>query len=305
MARERERRPRNAGEADRELASLQAGGTSTRRPSVLAPPGARPMIRFLRVRDGIASALASPSESPAAPLRVPRRCRLPVRPLRPPRGTPRSTGARRRSSPRASASRPRPRTQRGEGGHRLRGPLPPAGRADSDEGARPAFLRGSCRRLRRLVRPGPEAGPEAGDECPEAGIPAVGPLAPGHATFLPALLAAAEQRLAAEIGPLARVLVKREAKRHPAWTASSKRSRRRSPTRRDAGASGKRSRRSGLTRRRTAPDWRNDSPVVHRRAATAPEQGLRMPTLSTRKFIALRKLTRALAETLRTDLRGR
>ena len=41
----------------------------------------------------------------------------------------------------------------------------------------------------------------------------------GPVVFPPTLLAAAEQRLAAEIGPLARVLVKQEAKRQPTWSA--------------------------------------------------------------------------------------
>ena len=43
--------------------------------------------------------------------------------------------------------------------------------------------------------------------------------ASGPGTFPPALLAAAEKKLAAEIGPLARVLVKQEAKRQPTWRA--------------------------------------------------------------------------------------
>ncbi len=42
---------------------------------------------------------------------------------------------------------------------------------------------------------------------------------PGPGSFPPALLAAAEQELAAEIGPLARVLVKQESKRQPSWGA--------------------------------------------------------------------------------------
>ena len=99
-----------------------------------------------------------------------------------------------------------------------------------DDAARPAFLKEvlTCPASSRPSGPGSGAGGARG--AGGAGVPSTPAPNPtsrssgsgsssGPVLFPPALLAAAEQKLAAEIGPLARVLVKQEARRQPTWSA--------------------------------------------------------------------------------------
>jgi serine/threonine-protein kinase len=94
-----------------------------------------------------------------------------------------------------------------------------------DEGARPAFLKDVLSGPASSRPSGPGSGPGSGAKGQAAPPPRPGshPSGPGSSSgpgsFAPSLLAAAEQRLAAEIGPLARVLVRKEAKRQESWTA--------------------------------------------------------------------------------------
>jgi serine/threonine-protein kinase len=96
-----------------------------------------------------------------------------------------------------------------------------------DENARPAFLRevmsASSSSASRPSRPGSGLGtpfppPPASSSLPGSVTP--GRDSPsGPAAFASDLLVSAERRLAAEIGPLARVLVKRESRRQATWSA--------------------------------------------------------------------------------------
>jgi serine/threonine-protein kinase len=96
-----------------------------------------------------------------------------------------------------------------------------------DEAARPAFLKEVLAGPASSRPSGPGSGARGAGGTGVSSTPAPLPAqkssgsgpSSGPGLFPPALLAAAEQRLAAEIGPLARVLVKQESKRQPTWSA--------------------------------------------------------------------------------------
>ena len=219
MARERERRPRNAEEALRELAPFQSGEGPAASPPVLSPPlpsqagAAAPSFSALETAwPGSASApTAGPTREPPSGAGMPpgwdgevyRR----VEEKLAARVGPMARVLVRKAAKEAADFEDLCR--------RLALQIP-------DETARAAFLR-EVLAPRAASRP---SGAASGAGSLPAG-PAPTPPPPGSqpsgggastgGTFAPALLAAAEQRLAAEIGPLARVLVRKESKRHEAW----------------------------------------------------------------------------------------
>ncbi|MFN7987860.1 MAG: protein kinase [Thermoanaerobaculia bacterium] len=218
MARERERRPRDAEEASRELAALQAGEGLPAAPPVPSPPPPSRAAAADPALSALETAWPGPGSAPTA---------------RPTRELPSGAGAppgwdgevyRRVEEKLAERVGPMARVLVRQAAkeaadfeelcRRLAPQIP-------DENARAAFLR-EVLAPRPASRPS-GAGSGAGSRpagSPPAPPPGSQPTGGGASTggaFPPALLAAAEQRLAAEIGPLARVLVKKEAKRHEAW----------------------------------------------------------------------------------------
>ncbi len=219
MARERDRRPRDAQEAARDFAALETRG-DLQAPSVVAVPSAPP-APAAQALSSVETAYPGAAVSPATG---------------PPRDTPSGVGAlsawdadvyRRVEEKLAARVGPMARvlvrrTAKEASDfedlcRRLAAQIP-------DEAARPAFL-GEVLSTPASSRPsGPGSGagsrvPAATSAAPPPGSQPSGGGASAPGTFAPALLAAAEQRLAAEIGPLARVLVKKESKRHEAWSA--------------------------------------------------------------------------------------
>jgi serine/threonine-protein kinase len=227
MTRERERRPENAAEAGRDFATLQATGAlpaASRTPAPAAEP------------DPAASAFETAfSNAPPVPAVVPLRSaptpasRTAVPGTQAPPRTP--SGADSRAAwdsdvygrvEEKLAARVGPlarllvRNAAKETSdfedlcRRLAEQIP-------DEGARPVFLREVLAGPASSRPSGAGSGPGTGPTPPPA--PASHPSGPSSAgAFPPALLSAAEQKLAAEIGPLARVLVRREAKRQGTWS---------------------------------------------------------------------------------------
>jgi len=231
MARERERRPQSAEEAEREFARLQAGGGA---PAVPAP--ARPAAASVadpsssRFETAVSNALSAPAAVP-----WPRPGPAPPAPAA---ATGAAAGA--ASGAEGLAAWDADVYRRVE--ERLAVRVGPMARIlvrnavreapdfetlcrllatqIPDEGDRPAFL--------REVLSGPASSRPSGaggGSSAAGGQPAPPPrpsgsgASSGPSAFPPALLAAAEQRLAAEVGPLARVLVRKEAKRQPSWSA--------------------------------------------------------------------------------------
>ncbi len=213
LARERDRRPRNAGEAEREFAALQAGEV----PSASASAPAVPPSTDARGPAGsafetaVATALAAPAAWDAEVYRrVEEKLAARVGPMA-------------RLLVRKMA---RESVDFGDLCRRLAEQIP-------DEAARPAFLKEVLTGPASSRPSGPgggaggarEAGGAGGAGVPSTPAPNPTPRSSGSGSssgpvlFPPALLAAAEQRLAAEIGPLARVLVKQEAKRQPTWSS--------------------------------------------------------------------------------------
>ncbi len=231
LARERERRPQGAAEADREFAALQAGGILPAGPPPKPPaPAAGSDPAESAFETAFSNALSSPAAVP----------------------WPRPAPAGATSPPAAGGETPGPAPAGtdslaawdadvyGRVEEKLAARIGPLARvlvrnaareaADfedlcrrlaeqiPDEGARPAFL--------TEVLSGPAATRPSGATPAGRATPAPPPSSQpsgassaGSGSFPPALLAAAEQRLAAEIGPLSRVLVKRVAKRHGTWSA--------------------------------------------------------------------------------------
>jgi serine/threonine-protein kinase len=204
LARERDRRPRNAEEAEREFAALQAGEAppSAAPASVARPSAAAQDPAVSALETAVSSGLAAPPAwDVEAYRRVEEKLAARVGPLS-------------RILVRKAAKEA---IDFGDLCHRLAEQIP-------DESARPAFL--------KEVLAGPASshpsGPGSRTGTPGTpSTPAPKPVSTpsgsgsssGPGSFPPALLAAAEQRLAAEIGPLARLLVKQEAKRQPTWDA--------------------------------------------------------------------------------------
>ena len=204
LARERDRRPRDAEEAEREFAALQAGtaAPAAASASVARPPAAAGDPAASAFETAVSNALAMPAAWDAEVYsRVEEKLAARVGPMA-------------RLLVRKAA---REATDFGDLCRRLAEQIP-------DEAARPTFL--------KEVLAGPASSRPSGPGSGAGGIgatstPAPNPVsrssgsgpssAPG--TFPPELLAAAEQRLAAEIGPLARLLVKQEAKRRQTWSA--------------------------------------------------------------------------------------
>ncbi len=216
LARERDRRPRNAGEAEREFAALQAGGSpaAAASASTASASAAAEDPAGSAFETAVSNALATSAAWDAEVYRrVEEKLAARVGPLA-------------RLLVRKVA---RDATDFGDLCRRLAEQIP-------DEAARPAFLKEVLAGPASSRPSGPGSGAggaggagEAGG-ARESGIPSTPAPVPtprssgsgstaGPALFPPALLAAAEQRLAAEIGPLARVLVKQEAKRQPTWGA--------------------------------------------------------------------------------------
>jgi serine/threonine-protein kinase len=234
MARERDRRPRDAEEAAREFAAIQAGGAHPQ-PAPSAPS------RLGRhdpdpASSAVDTAFSSPADArvavpwpgPAGPVPA----RRGAGPVAPSAATTSGDGplvawdadVYRRVEERLAArvgplARVLVRKAAKEAPdfedlcRRLAAQIP-------DEGARAAFLAEvlSGPSSSRPSAPGSEAAVSA--PAARSGSQPSGPgSSTGPGSFPPAHLAAAEQRLAAEIGPLARVLVKKESKRHEAWSA--------------------------------------------------------------------------------------
>ncbi|MBK9090048.1 MAG: serine/threonine protein kinase [Holophagales bacterium] len=213
LARERDRRPRNAGEAEREFAALQAGGAPSAAASapVTAASTAAQDPAGSAFETAVSNALAAPAAWDAEVYRrVEEKLAARVGPMA-------------RLLVRKVA---RESVDFGDLCRRLAEQIP-------DETARPAFLKEVLTGPASSRPSGPGSGAGGAREAGRAGeagvpsTPAPGPTprssgsgsSSGPGLFPPALLAAAEQRLAAEIGPLARVLVKQEAKRQPTWSA--------------------------------------------------------------------------------------
>ena len=184
LARERDRRPKDAGEAEREFAALQAGQALPAAVSNALPaPAAWDAEVYRRVEEKLAA-------------RVGPMARLLVRKVA------------------------KEATDFGDLCRRLAEQIP-------DEAARPAFLKEVLTGPASSRPSGPGSGAGGGRVPGVPPTPAPKPTArssesgssSGPASFPPALLAEAEQRLAAEIGPLARVLVRQEVKRQPTWSA--------------------------------------------------------------------------------------
>ncbi|MBK9376166.1 MAG: serine/threonine protein kinase [Holophagales bacterium] len=228
LTRERDRRPRNAEEAEREFALLQAGEVTPPAVSVSAahPPATAQDPAGSAFETAVSSALAIPAAWDAEVYRrVEEKLAARVGPL-----------ARLlvRKATREAADF-------GDLCRRLAEQIP-------DASARPGFLKDVLAGPASTRPSGPGSGAastrEAGETRGATGATgasgaggAGGPQVPsspaprpasspsgsgsssGPGSFPPALLAAAEQRLAAEIGPLARVLVKQESKRQPNWGA--------------------------------------------------------------------------------------
>jgi serine/threonine-protein kinase len=210
LARERDRRPRNAGEAEREFAALQAGEA----PSVAASAPSTPPSTAAQDPAGsafetaVSNALAAPAAWDAEVYRrVEEKLAARVGPMA-------------RLLVRKVA---RESVDFGDLCRRLAEQIP-------DEAARPAFLKEVLTGPASSRPSGPGSGAGGVREAGGAGIPSTAAPRPtprssgsgsssGPVLFPPALLATAEQRLAAEIGPLARVLVKQESKRQPTWSA--------------------------------------------------------------------------------------
>lgn len=238
MARERERRPQSAEEAEREFAALQAGTVRTTPP---APGGPAPKPAADPGSSAFETAISNALESPAA-VPWPRRAALPPELATPPPpgvaalpDSPAASGIadwdpdvyRRVEERLAVRVGPLARVLvRKAARERLdfEGLCRRLAEQIPDEGERPAFL--------REVLSGPVSSrPSGGGSGPAAAAdrvtPAPRPASPqaasgassGPSAFPPALLVAAEQRLAAEIGPLARVLVRKESKRQATWGA--------------------------------------------------------------------------------------
>ncbi|MBK9967611.1 MAG: protein kinase [Holophagales bacterium] len=204
LARERDRRPRTAEEAEREFAALQAGGTIPASPSVSVarPPAADGDPAASAFETAVSNALAAPVAWDAEVYRrVEEKLAARVGPL---------ARVLVRKTARESAGFE-------DLCNRLAEQIP-------DEAARPAFLKevlagpASSRPSGPASRPGAPAASSTPAPRP-ASRPSGSGSSSGSTPFPPALLAAAEQRLAAEIGPLARVLVRQEARRQPTWNA--------------------------------------------------------------------------------------
>jgi serine/threonine-protein kinase len=238
MSRERDRRPQSALEADRAFAALQAGTTFQAVASSAPPaPAASPDPASSAFETAVSSALAAPAavpwprSVPGATTPSPSTGGYEVRQT--PSGADSlatwDAGVYRRVEEKL-ASRVGPmarvlvRNAAKEAAdfddlcRRLAEQIP-------DEGARPAFLKDVLSGPASSRPSGPGSGPGSGAKGQAAPPPRPGshPSGPGSSSgpgsFAPSLLAAAEQRLAAEIGPLARVLVRKEAKRQESWTA--------------------------------------------------------------------------------------
>jgi eukaryotic-like serine/threonine-protein kinase len=205
MARERERRPRNAEEASRELLALQAGEGAPAPPA--APAGFPQAPADDPARSSLETAWSSSpvSTSPPGPWdsdvyrRVEERLAAQVGPM--------ARVLVRQAAKEAATFDDLCR--------RLAPQIP-------DEAARAAFLREVLAppAASRPSGAGSGAASRPAGSTPAPPPPGSQPSGGGASTggaFPPALLAAAEQKLAAEIGPLARVLVKNESKRHRAW----------------------------------------------------------------------------------------
>jgi len=220
LSRERDRRPRSAEEAEREFALLQSGAPLPyAAPEAPAPDGCDPSSSAFE------TAFSSPVSAPAA-VPWPRPAAEPA--TRVPSGAESSAAwdaaAFRRVEERL-ASRVGPlarvlvRKAAKEASdfpdlcRRLAEQVP-------DAEARTSFLREALAEpaASRPSSPGSGAGPAATPAPRPASSPSA-PSAPSGVAWPPHLLAAAEQKLAAEIGPLARVLVRKEARRHAAWPA--------------------------------------------------------------------------------------
>jgi serine/threonine-protein kinase len=213
LARERDRRPRNAEEAEREFAALQAGQVPPAAASASVSPtstGAQDQA-VSAFETAVSNALATPAAWDAEVYRrVEEKLAARVGPLA-------------RLLVRKVA---RESVDFSDLCRRLAEQIP-------DEAARPAFLKEVLTGPASSRPSGPGCGAGGAREAEGArgsGVPSTPAPRPtprssgsgsssGPVLFPPALLAAAEQRLAAEIGPLARVLVKQEAKRQPTWSA--------------------------------------------------------------------------------------
>ena len=229
MARERERRPQSAEEAERELAQLQAGGGEPAAPASVRPATASgPDPSSSRFETAISNALSAPAAVPWP------------RPAPAPPAPPAGSGAvvEAASVVEGLAAWDADVYRRVE--ERLAVRVGPMARIlvrkavreapdfetlcrllaaqIPDEGDRPAFLREvlSGPASSRPSGAGSGSKDSAGRATP-ASRPSGSGASSGPSAFPPALLAAAEQRLAAEIGPLARVLVRQEAKRQASW----------------------------------------------------------------------------------------
>ncbi|HYN40280.1 MAG TPA: protein kinase, partial [Thermoanaerobaculia bacterium] len=204
MARERDRRPRNAEEAEREFAVLQAGEAPppAASASVTRPDPAAKDPAVSTFETAVSSGLAAPAAWDAEIYRrVEEKLASRVGPL-----------ARLLVKKAAKEA-----ADFGDLCRRLAEQIP-------DESARPAFLKEVLASPASSHPSGPGSGPGArgtpSSPAPEpVSTPSGSGSSSGPGSFPPALLAAAEQRLAAEIGPLARLLVKKEAKRQPTWSA--------------------------------------------------------------------------------------
>lgn len=205
LTRERDRRPRNAGEAEREFAALQAGEAPAPAASATPPSTDAEHPAVSAFETAVSNALATPAAWDAEVYRrVEEKLAARVGPLA-------------RLLVRKVA---RESVDFGDLCRRLAEQIP-------DEAARPAFLKEVLTgpASSRPSGPGSGAGGARGAGVPST--PAPGPVpqpsgsgsSSGPVLFPPALLAAAERKLATEIGPLARVLVKQEAKRQPTWSA--------------------------------------------------------------------------------------
>ncbi len=197
LARERDRRPRNAEEAERAFAALQTGEAPPSATSATVPnaPAAALDPSVSALGTAVSSGLAAPAAwDVEAHRRVEERLAVRVGPLA-------------RILVRKAAKEA---TDFGDLCRRLAKQIP-------DEAARPAFLKEVLSGPSSSRPSGPGSGPAGGATTPPR--PASNPSSPSSppTSFPPALLAAAEQRLASEIGPLARVLVRKEAKRHATW----------------------------------------------------------------------------------------
>ena len=216
MSREREGRPRSAEEALALLAALPAGGAPQAPPARPPAPAGDASLSTMETALPRASVPSAPAPPPA--------------PATPPREAPSGPGStsgwdsdvyRRVEEKLASRVGPMARLLVRQAAkeaadfedlcRRLAAQIP-------DEASRPAFLREVLAAPASSRPSGPGTRPPGATPPPRGSQPSGGGTAPAGA-FPPPLLAAAEQRLAAEIGPLARVLVKKEAKRHEAWGA--------------------------------------------------------------------------------------